>query len=301
MSEIASEPSGDPDEEGRDVPHDGGSHNMGMRLQRGLRVRRLRLLGSVRSYAVDFRQDESSWNACSIVAGPTNTGKTSVLRFIAYALGGSNYPAYPEVLRQVRSVMLEIECPDGIFTVERALDGSRAQMYPSVLDELDDIEATSYVIEPTSDPQSLSQFMLSTVGLQDVSLKEAPTQQESGIDRLSFRDVMWVCLYLNERIGSQQLLNAGNTQKAIKLRQVVDAVFGVHDNEDADLARRIRDAQTTLDHQRRSIELLQEFVAKQESKTTARLEVELSTANEELDFVRRRLAELDRAMIETCG
>jgi hypothetical protein len=296
MSEVASETSGksDADAGGREAPADGTSDRVSVRLPRGLRIRRLRLLGAVRNYAVDFIQGDSSWNACSIVAGPTNTGKTSVLRFIAYALGGSNYPAYPEVLRQVRSVMLEIETPDGIFTVERALDGSRAQMYPSALDQLDDIEASSYVIEPTSDPQSLSQFMLSTVGLQDVSLKEAPTQEESGTDRLSFRDVMWVCLYLNERIGSQQLLNAGNTQKAIKLRQVVDAIFGVHDNEDADLARRIRDAQTTLDQQRRSIELLQEFVAKQESKSVPRLEVELSAVNEELNVVRGQLAELDQ-------
>lgn len=296
MNQVAAGTSEEPDpsSDEREAPQENNLGGMSARLARGLRIRRMRLLGAVRNYNVDFRHDESTWNACSIVAGPTNTGKTSVLRFIAYALGGSTYPTYPEVLRQVRSIMLEIQTPDGIFTVERALDGSRAQIYPSVLDELDDIEASSYVIEPTSDPQSLSQFMLSTVSLQDVSLKEAPTQQESGTDRLSFRDVMWVCLYLNERIGSQQLLNAGNTQKAIKLRQLVDAIFGVHDNEDADLARRIRDAQTALDQQRRSIELLQEFVAKQESKSIARLEVELAAASEELEVVRGRLAELDQ-------
>jgi hypothetical protein len=293
MSEVTRHPDGSPDSGNHDTPPDEPSGGPGMRVPRGLRIRRLRLLGAVRNYAVDFRDHESVWNACSIVAGPTNTGKTSVLRFIAFALGGSRYPSYPEVLRQVRSVMLEFETPDGIFTVERALDGGRAQVYPTELDQLDDIEASSYVIEPTSDPQSLSQFMLSTVGLQDVSLKEAPTQQESGTDRLSFRDVMWVCLYLNERIGSQQLLNSGNTQKAIKLRQVVDAIFGVHDNEDADLARRIRDAQAALDQQRRSVEQLQEFVAKQESKSVARLEIELTTVTDELDDVGRRLGELD--------
>jgi hypothetical protein len=264
------------------------------RPERGIRIRRLRLLGAARSYEVDFRTDGSARNGCNIIAGPTNTGKTSVLRFIAYGLGGSNYPAYPEVLRQVRSVALEFQTSDGIFTVERSLDGSRALMYPTALDRLDTIEATTYVIEPTSHPNSLSQFMLSTVGLQDVSLKEAPTQQESSTDRLSFRDVMWVCLYLNERIGSQQLLNSGNTQKAIKLRQVVDAIFEVHDNEDADLARRIKDAQTTLDHQRRSVELLQEFVSKQEPKSITRLEIEANETDDQLQTVQKQLAELDQ-------
>jgi hypothetical protein len=291
VNDVAPEGSGEL--EGSNASTEGSSES-GLRPQRGVRVLRLRLLGAVRNYEVDFRNVEGSWNACSIVAGPTNTGKTSVLRFIAYALGGTTYPSYPEVLRQVRSVALELGTADGLVTVERALDGRRAQIYPSKLDNLDDIEASSYVIEPISDSQSLSQFMLSTVGLQDVSLKEAPTQQVSGTDRLGFRDLMWVCLYLNERIGSQQLLNAENTQKAIKLRQVVDAIFGVHDNEDADLARRIKDAQTTLDQKRRSIDMLQEFVGKQESKSITRLDLEAASVEAELDGIRRQLAELDQ-------
>jgi len=187
---------------------------------------------------------------------------------------------------------LEIQTADGLFTIERALNGQRTQVYPSDLDNIDQISATTYVIEPTSDSQSLSQFLLATVNLQDVNLKEAPTQEESSTDRLSFRDLMWLCLFLNERIGSQQLLNSGNIQKAIKLRQVVDAVFGVHDNEEADLARRIRDAQSALDQQRRSLEQLQEFVAKQEPKSHARLEIEATELTGQLATVRHRLQEL---------
>lgn len=263
-------------------------------LRHGLRIRRLRLLGPTRIFGVDFRneEDEQGVRPLSIVAGSTNTGKTSVLRFIEYALGAKSFPSHSEVLRQVRSVALEVETPDGLFTLERALYTNRVLVYPSAEDTLDAVGAISHIVEPTGDSESISQFALQTVGLQDIELKEAPTKDESGTDRMSFRDLMWVCLYLNERIGSQQLLHAGNVMKSLKLRQVVDAVYGVHDNEQADLARRIRDAQTALDQQRRSLEHLTDFVAQQQPKQHEALVIEASSLDEELRQIKGQLADL---------
>lgn len=265
------------------------------RLLRGLRLRRLSLLGPNRIFGVDFREKEDPQRVrpLSVVAGGTNTGKTSVLRFIEYALGARSYPPHSEVLRQVRSVALEIETPDGMFTLERALDTNRVLVYPSADDTLETVGAIAHIVEPTSDPESISQFALETVGLQDVELKEAPTKDGSGTDRMSFRDLMWVCLYLNDRVGSQQLLHAGNVMKSLKLRQVVDVVYGVHDNEQADLARRIRDAQTALDQQRRSLEHLTDFVAQQQPKQHEALVIEANDLDAELRQIEGQLAELE--------
>jgi hypothetical protein len=261
-------------------------------LSRGIRIRRLRLLGPSQSFGVDFVEGNGDVRALSVIAGATNTGKTSVLRFIAYVLGAKDFPAHPEVLRQVRSAALEIDTPDGIVTLERALDSNRVHSYPGESGSLDPLTAIPLIVEPTSDPESVSQFALSTVGLQDVELKEAPTKGESGTDRMSFRDLMWICLYLNERVGSQQLLHAGNVMKALKLRQVVDAVYGVHDNEGADLARRIKDAQAALGNQRRSLEHLIEFVAQQQPKPPETLAIEADDLDEELRGIEAQLAEL---------
>lgn len=265
------------------------------RLTRGLRIRRLRLLGPTRAFSVDFRKEGGTHEvrSLSIIAGRTNTGKTSVLRFIEYALGAKSYPPHSEVLRQVRSVALEIETPDGLFTLERALDTNRVLVYSSADDTLDALGAIPHIVEPTSDPESISQFALETVGLQDVELKEAPTKDESGTDRMSVRDLMWVCLYLNDRVGSQQLLHAGNVMKSLKLRQVVDAIYGVHDNKHADLARRIRDAQSALDHQRRSLEHLTNFVAQQQPKQQEVLVIEATDLDSEHSLLIRQLDELN--------
>lgn len=263
-------------------------------LDRGIRIRRLRLLGITRNFDVDFTDEYGKVHPLSVIAGGTNTGKTSVLRFVDYVLGAKGYPTHAEVLRQVRAAALEIETPDGMFTLERSLDTNRVLTYPTGTESLDGVTAIPMMVEPTSDPESVSQFALATVGLQDVDLKEAPTKEESGTDRMSFRDLMWICLYLNERVGSQQLLHAGNIMKSLKLQQVIDAVYGVHDNAQADLARRIKDAQTALDHQRRSLEHLTEFVKQQEPKPAETLAIEAEDLDQQLRTVEQQFAELER-------
>ncbi|WP_157412219.1 DNA recombination protein RecN [Agreia sp. Leaf283] len=262
-------------------------------LNKGIRIRRLRLLGVSKPFEVDFRDDgHNAHRALSIIAGRTNTGKTSVFRFIEYALGGTTFPNHTEVQRQVRSVAVEVQTPDGIFTLERALGAKNAILFPSPMDALDNLTSTMLVVDPISDPQSVSQWLLTTVGLQDVKLKEAPTKDDSGTDTLGFRDLLWLCLFYNERVGSQQLLHVGHTMKEIKLRQVVDAVFGVHDNDQAELARRVKEAQTALDYQRRSVESLQEFVSQQQPKSLDALELEADDLDKELSRVSKDLRAL---------
>lgn len=261
-------------------------------LTRGMRIRQLRLLGPMQTYTVNFSRPGGDVRGLSIIAGATNTGKTSVLRFIDYALGAHDYPTHPEVLRQVRSAAIELETPDGIFTLERALGSDRVLAFPTTSDATDPLSSMSLVVDPSSDPESVSQFALSTVGLQDMNLKEAPTKDASGTDRMSFRDLMWICLYLNERVGSQQLLHAGNVMKSLKLLQVVDAVYGVHDNAQADLARRIKDAQIALEHQRRALEHLTEFVAQQQPKPAPTLNIEAEQLDADLTSIERQLSDL---------
>jgi hypothetical protein len=259
-------------------------------IARGIRVRRLRLLGITKPYDVTFLSPRGALHRpLGIIAGRTNTGKTDILRFVDYAMGASSHPTHSEVLRQVRAILLEIQTPEGVFTLERALGGKNVILYPSSIDSLSDVAGVGHVVEPISDPDSISQWLLATVGLQDVNLKEAPTKDDSGTDRLSFRDLMWLCLYYNERVGSQQLWHAGNRMKELKLRQVVDAVFGVHDNDQADLARRVRDAQTALEFQRRSVQALQEFVEQQEPESPEALEIEAESLDKELSDIASRL------------
>jgi hypothetical protein len=263
------------------------------RPQRGIRLLRLRLSGVTRPYEVDFRGDHGAARPLSVIAGPTNTGKTSVLRLVAYALGASDYPDHEEIVRQVRAALLETVMPSGPATIERALESRTALVFDVPLDQLSETVAQPYPVEPAGDPASLSQLLLSTVDLQDVQLREAPMQQQSGTDPLSFRDLMWLCTILNERVGSTQLLFEGNHNKNLKLIQVVDAVFGVHENAAADLANRIRQQAEELGHARRELNALETFVREQDATPREQLRQAVEDADSELAAIREAIVRLD--------
>jgi hypothetical protein len=262
-------------------------------VARGIRLLRLRLAGVTMPYEVDFRRPDGTLQPLSVISGPTNTGKTSVLQLAAYALGGTHYPDHEEIVRQVRAVVLETAMPSGIATIERALESKIALVFDLSLDRLGETVPVPHPVEPAGDPASLSKYLLSTVDLQDIQLREAPTQEQSETDPLSFRDLMWLCMILNERVGSTQLLFEGNYNKNLKLLQVVDAVFGVHENESADRARRISQRDAELAGARREVASLENFVREQDATPREELQHAAEEADAELGAVRVALSRLD--------
>ncbi|MEU8216734.1 DNA recombination protein RecN [Micromonospora taraxaci] len=263
-------------------------------LNRGIRLLRLRLAGVTRPYEVDLRTNDGSFRPLSVIAGPTNTGKTSVLQLIAYALGASSYPDHEEIVRQVRAAVLETITADGPMTFERGIESKIALVFDQPLDRAGDTVPQPHPIDPPSDPASLSRLLLSTVDLQDVLLRVAPTQQESATHVLSFRDLMWLCMLLNERVGSAQLLFEGNRDKNRKLLQVVDAVFGVHANDGADLASRIKNLNDDLASARNELASLEQFIREQDATPREQLQEVLEDAEGQLAAIRDAVHRLDQ-------
>lgn len=169
-----------------------------------LRVRRLRLQGVSRPYEVSFLDPETGQPvALAIISGQISTGKTSVLEFIRYCLGGADFPHHPEIRSRVRSAMLECELHGTTFVIERSavLQPSKtATVHSCSLELLDEPHfEKELVIAPPSDENSLSQYLLNQFGIGEVVLREAPTQGASGVDRLSIRDLLRVMFVENPR------------------------------------------------------------------------------------------------------
>ncbi|MFI6098227.1 hypothetical protein ACIA8G_21920 [Lentzea sp. NPDC051213] len=260
----------------------------------GVRVLRLRLKGVDRDYEVDFRDGEDDGpRSLSVVAGAFSTGKSSVLEFIAYCLGASSHPQHPEIMRKVRSALLEVELGGQPHVIERAVGepSTAAFVRPGRLGEIETPPMERRVIKPAGDPASLSSLLLSYCGLEGVELREAPTQAESGTDPLSIRDLLWLCFMPNERLDDKNLLFDGSPMKRLKLRQVVDVVFGVHDDKAVELGRRVKELETRLGRARTEYATTQAFLDEQE--LGSRIQVEL--ARDEAD---RASTEADRALTD---
>ncbi|MFJ8173750.1 hypothetical protein ACIQ64_35785, partial [Streptomyces sp. NPDC094473] len=217
----------------------------------GIRVRRLRLVGIGRNYDIDFTT-EGRVQDLSVISGAFSSGKTAVLEFLAYGLGAKNHPRHPEVLRKVRSALLEVELSGESHIIERAVGepSTVAFVRRGRLDQPSFSTIEKKVIAPAGDPQSLSSLLLSHCKLEGVELREAPTNAESRTDPLSIRDLMWLTFLPNERVADKNFLFESSPPRKHKLRQVVDVVFGVHDDRAVELGSRIKQLEGRLNRSR---------------------------------------------------
>lgn len=270
-------------------------HERGRR--QGIRVVRLCLRGVDRDYEVDFRDGgPEGWpRSLSVIAGAFSTGKSSILEFVAYCLGGRSHPQHPEILRRVRSALLEVELAGQAHVIERAVgeSSSTAFVRPGRLGETGTAPAERRVINPPRDPASLSSFLLSYCGLEGVELREAPTQPESGTDPLSIRDLLWLCYMPNERLDDKNLLFESAHMKRLKLRQVVDVVFGVHDDKAIELGRRVKELEARRGRARMEYDMTQKFLDEQELGTRLQVELVRDGAEAAATAGERAVADLD--------
>jgi hypothetical protein len=215
----------------------------------GMRVKRLRLTGAsatAPAYEVSFQPKGATdgYRPLSIVAGQSLTGKTTIIDFIAYCLGGSYLPRHDEVQGRVRGALLEVDLADQAAVIERAAAGGPSEfatVWRSGLDGVGTASELRLLIEPTGDPESLSQFVLASSSLDGVRLSDSVVKDDTGSAMLSIRDVFRVMIVTNDRLDSKNLVyEHDHFMVKQKYRQTIDVMFGVHDNEEAVLADRQR-------------------------------------------------------------
>lgn len=265
----------------------------------GIRIRRLRLFappGADRTYDVDFTVD-GQWRPLSIVAGASQTGKTSTIEYILYCLGGSDYPEHEEMVQRIAAVALELEIDGVVHTIERTTTGTPskfASVWPAALEERASSLETRLTIEPPSDPDSLSQFLLAAFGMGGIKLPLSPSKEDSDTHALSIRDVARLVYFQNSRLDSQNLLEEhGNHVVAQKLQQTIDLIFGVADASLAQLADRIRAAENAAREAERSARTLKTIVDSEYPLGPAGVEIQQSDAIQLAAQIREQIDNLD--------
>jgi hypothetical protein len=152
------------------------------------------------------------------------------------------------------------------------------------------------LLSPPGDPNSLSSFLLGATGMQGMQLREAPTQVQSATDPLSFRDLMPLCFITNQRLDNKNLLLEGQHMRALKLRQVIEIVFDIYDDQLAVMGDQLE----RLEQERRDLaaELTALDTFLRENDVPGRLELDARAAGLETQLVeaRTRLDELSSRM-----
>ncbi len=264
-----------------------------------IRFRRLRLIGTSRNYGVSFLDLKGQPQALSVIAGQISTGKTSILEFIDHCLGDSHHPRHVEIQRQAQAALLELELAGDVHVIERRLfsDDQNAWVHRCDLDHLEEPHHKALaVLAPAGVPDSLSTLLLEHTGLDRILLKESPTQASSRTDPLSFRDLMWLCFLPNSRMDNQQLLQEHHHMRELKLRQVIEVVFGVHDQQLTTLGDRLKLLEDERRDQQKEIDSVTIFLHEDEVPDRLTLEGQLTEAIARETRVRERLSWLSAKM-----
>ena len=276
-------------------------------MSRGIRVSELRLAsapGRNRTYGVSFVNETGNIRPLSIVAGASQTGKTSIIEYILYCLGQKEFPPHEEMQSAVRSALLEVRLNDELQTIERATVGQGsafASIWKSGLENLtsgdgDRVEEER-VSTDTSAPDSLSQRVLRACGLENTALPEAPSRPDSPTQIFSIRDLMKTFWLPNDRIDAKNLVfeqSAHMVQQ--KFQQTFDVIFDVFDGEDARRAAQVKAAQEAAREAKRTFLSLLDVVTSEHPAGALELDRRLSEINQFISDAEARIREMDNSV-----
>ena len=255
-----------------------------------INIKELRVIGTVKDYFVRFDKK------LSIIAGEISTGKSSILDLIDYCLGAKDHPTYQEIQRRGRTTLLEIEINGETFVIERQLFSTRnkAQIHFCDISTMGSdhkyIEVSSY---PERNKESISSFILSKIGIENIPLKEAPTRDSSDIDIMSLRDVLWFCYLKKNRVAGENLLFESNHMKEIKLRQVFEVLFGLYSNRLAVLSSEINRLQEETQNKKNQVKILTDSADSEGIPEIEDLNNQKEKLLKEIDDKKARLEQID--------
>jgi hypothetical protein len=170
-------------------------------MDSSIKINKLVIKGPGRDYEVKF------YDGVNIIAGPIFTGKSSILELIDYALGAKAPPMYPE-LSKCSEIYLEIEICLEVITIRRSLKAHTAaiHIYIGTIKEVfaNTIIGKEVAFRHTSNKDSISSELLSRLGISNLKVKNAPTQEASQLSAFSFRDLLTLLYIEQDRMGSKK-------------------------------------------------------------------------------------------------
>ncbi|MCW8196043.1 hypothetical protein F6455_14715 [Proteobacteria bacterium 005FR1] len=200
-----------------------------MDISQGLLLKNLILRGHRKNYQVTF------YPGINIIYGDADTGKSSILRLVYYLLGGKQIKIDEEIQASVKYAILELTINGSPYCISRDIfNPSRdVDVYFCEYSEMHNTFPEKYkatVNRGDDQRKSLSDFLIETLELPSVRLKQAPTKDSSATARLSFLDLFKFMYLDQDDVGSASMLDIGNHVVETKNREVFKYIFSVLDS-----------------------------------------------------------------------
>lgn len=253
-------------------------------------VQKLIVKGKSKQYVSEFEE------GLNLIWGDMDSGKSSILNLIDYCFGGKNSNLlYDEMASHGRVALLEVNLNGTVYTLER--DILHADGPIKVHTGGYNPESTNFPMLMCASPSRempdgwLSNFLLDSLGIPKVKIKESRQREDANSDRLSFRDLMKLLYLKQTRVGSDSMLDYQNPTLFNKNVEIQKFVFNIHDDRLAELQSDLQSELNELREIGRSETFIRKFL-QDVSISVDRLE----QTHEDVEKQEEKLADIDSAI-----
>ncbi|OOV28675.1 hypothetical protein BXU11_01625 [Flavobacterium sp. LM5] len=258
-------------------------------------VNYLILVGSRKNYEVPFKK------GLNIIYGDSDTGKSSILNLINYCLGSSKIDFYDEIEITGKYCLLEVALRGEVYTIKRDIfkPTSEIEVYKCSHNEINNFfpkyYSPNYV--QTSEDGYFSDFLLSSMNIPIIKLKEAPSKADSKMKRLSFRDVFKYNYLDQDKIGNKKIFG-DNQPYLVKLRETFKLMYNVLDSQILELEKIIAEKINLKGELEKKNKSVSSFLKETEVDSLKDLEVKLGNIDNEVNTIINELKNIDKEIIK---
>ena len=265
-------------------------------MQDSLFLQRLRIVTLENKIAYD----EQFHKGVNIIRGHNSSGKSTIIRFIFFALGGSYSAFVPEALK-CRYVMAEVCINEGtVVTLKRYLDvnteqriNSKAPMYiyygtldESLNDKKKDVWQ-KFGYNTSSERRSFSNILFEMLGLPEVKSDSNITMHQ--LLRL---------VYLDQESPTESLFYFESFDKELTRETVAEILLGVYDEALYKAKLDLLSVQGELKESKGTIKIANAFFANPLTKSSAVIQSYLSNLANEISRLTDEIAKMRESTIK---
>lgn len=260
-----------------------------------LNINSLILVGVRKNYIITF------YKGLNVIYGDSDTGKSSVLEFINYLLGASSIDLADEIKSSVNYASLEVVINDVPYTIVRDIYDNKKliEVYRCKFNDKDKHFPKKYAPNYSPTPNSdgiFSEFLLDSLNFPKVEIKVSPSQSNSKMRRLSFRNI-YKYVYINQDdIGSKSFLGLGNWAVYPFTKEVFKYMFNVLDESITRLQSEIASKAALVKELNKKYEIIAEFLRETNYETIEAIDDELNKLDSILEQLSHDLNSIDKVM-----
>ncbi|MVX66916.1 exonuclease SbcC [Clostridium chromiireducens] len=200
-------------------------------------INKLILVGRDKNYTVNFDV------GLNIIHGDSDTGKSSILNLIDYLLGSKKVYMYDEIEKHGKYALLEVSLNGKTYTIKRDIFNTKEniEVYSSDIESMNEVFPLEYGFDYSKEGQAgyFSDFLLSSLNIPMIKVKESPSKEDSEMVRLGFRSIFKYCYFDQDEVGSRDILDRKNYSLVAKNKETFKFIHNVLDTQITEIQKEI--------------------------------------------------------------